>query len=80
MLRPGGLTLFAIRLGFFVLESYARGEKLLIPGAHDADLQDERKKFVYVAIGNITIALGILVPPAIAATMRRPAMTRSDVR
>jgi len=63
-----GLTLLAIRLAFFVLESYARREHLLIAGADDADLRDERKKFVYVAIGYIiTIALGILVPLAAVA-------------
>ena len=60
-----GLTLLAIRLSFFVLESYTRREHLLIAGADDADLRDERKKFVYVAIGYIiTIVLGILVPLA----------------
>jgi len=60
-----GLTLLAIRLAFFLMETYARREHLLIPGADDADLHDERKKFVFVATGySITILLGILAPLA----------------
>ena len=58
-----GLTLLAIRLSFFVLDSYARRAHLLGPDVDDADLRDERRKFLYVVVGYAaTIVLGLAAP------------------
>ena len=63
-----GLTLLAIRLMFFVMDTYTRREGLLLPGAADPDLQEERRKFRYVVVGySATIVVAIFFPFAAVA-------------
>ncbi len=60
-----GLTLLAIRLTFILMDSYSRRAHLLLPSDDDPDLQDLRRKYIYVVVGYVlTIALGLLVPIA----------------
>jgi len=60
-----GLTMLAIRLTFILLDSYSRRAHLLLPSDDDPDLQDLRRKYVYVVVGYaLTIALGLVVPVA----------------
>ena len=57
--------MLAIRLTFILLDSDSRRAHLLLPSDDDPDLQDLRRKYVYVVVGYaLTIALGLVVPVA----------------
>lgn len=58
-----GVTLLAIRLVFFAMDTYTRREHLVSRGAGDADLQEARRKFrVSIVAYGVGIALAFLAP------------------
>jgi uncharacterized membrane protein len=58
-----GITLLAIRLLFDALDVYSRHAHLRRPGAEDADLVEEQRKYRYVIAGYlVTIAVSALLP------------------
>ncbi len=63
-----GLSLLAIRLLFFALSAYTRGEHLGHTGPADADMEEMNKKFRVVVAGYVgTILLGLFFPSAAIA-------------
>ena len=58
-----GVTLLAIQLLFFALDSYSRREHLTLPSAPAPDLRSERRKFRYAVGGYVvTILIGLVLP------------------
>jgi uncharacterized membrane protein len=58
-----GITLLAIRLLFVVMDRYSQRAHLLVAGATDSDLQDERSKLRVVIVGYVvTIAIAVALP------------------
>jgi uncharacterized membrane protein len=58
-----GLTLLAIQIMFHAMDAYTRREHLLMAGAVDPDLREERRKFRAVLVGYLmTIGLAFVVP------------------
>jgi uncharacterized membrane protein len=58
-----GITLLTIRLMFYAMDVYSRRAGLRQPGAEDADLVEEQRKFRYVIGGYaFTIVISALLP------------------
>jgi uncharacterized membrane protein len=60
-----GVTLLAIQIMFHAMDAYTRREHLVMAGAVDPDLSEERRKVRAVLVGYlITVAVAFIVPVA----------------
>jgi uncharacterized membrane protein len=64
-----GITLLAIQLLFFALDSYSRREHLMLPDAPTPDLRAERRKFRYAVGGYLVTIVIALALPAVAVAL-----------